>query len=519
MLNKKMISLVMCILLLGSMVAGCPRPQAEVEVPQEVVVGLGRDPGVAYGYGAHPSLTRVLEPLIFRDIKLEHKPGLATSWKVSDDRLTWTIQLREGVKFHDGTPFNAEAAKHNLERVSGRWPGRFGPIKSIDAVGEYTVKVTHEDVFAPFAYSLAWPGAAMISPGVIDEAGKVIEPIGTGPFKRVEWVTGEKMVLVRNEDYWGGKPKLERVTLKFIPDPTTRIMALEAGEIDMIIDTGGVMPEHVPTLIMHPEIEVLTVPGAVPHYMTLNTKSVFFDDTRVRRAIMYAIDPESIIRYALEGYGKVMTTVTPHSESEWMHPEPLFQFNKPDKARELLQEAGWIDTDGDGIRERNGEKFKVTFLLSTGLVGRWPYDTIAEIIQAQLREVGIQVELLTVETGLWSKKLKEGKAEISIRPWAAISPQERLHSWLHSEGINVLGMGIFYSNQEMDKLINELMRTTDEGVAKRLAFEIQRIAARDIPIIPVYDEVLINAVRHNIRGYKLHPWFQVNWEDIYVVGP
>ncbi|MCL0037085.1 ABC transporter substrate-binding protein [Dehalococcoidia bacterium] len=520
MVKKAMtLALVGILVLTTIMLAGCPAPQAEVGVPQEVVAGLGRDPGVMYGYGAHPPLTRVLEPLVFRDVKLEHKPGLATSWEVSDDGLTWTIKLREGVRFHDGTPFDAEAVKHNLERVSERWPGRFGLIKSIEAAGEYTVKIIHEEPFVPFLYALAWPGAAMISPAAIDDEGKVSEPIGTGPFKRVEWVPGEKLVMERNEGYWGTRPRLERVTLKVIPDPTTRIMALEAEEIDMIIDTGGVLPEHVPVLLMHPEIEVLTVAGAVPHYMTLNTRSVFFNDTRVRRAIVYAIDPDSIIRYALEGYGKVMTTVTPHSEKAWMYPEPLFHFNSPDRAQELLQEAGWIDTDGDGIREKDGKDFEVTFLLATGLVGRWPYDTIAEIVQAQLREVGIQVEILTVETGLWREKLRRGEAEISMRPWAGISPQTRLDAWLHSEGTNVLGMGIFYSNQEVDKLIEELMRTTDEKEAKRLAFEIQKIAAQDVPIIPIYDEVLVNAIRDNIRGYELHPWFTVNWEDIYVVAP
>jgi len=489
-----------------------------IGVQQEVVAGLGRDPGVAYGYGAHPPLTRILEPLIFQDVELEYKPGLATSWEVSDDGLTWTIQLREGVKFHDGTPFNAEAAKHNLERASKRWPEYFGNITSIEVGDDYTVRVTHREPFAPFDSTLAWPGASMISPAAIDAEGNVTEPIGTGPFRRVEWITGEKLVIERNEDYWGGRPKLERVTLRVIPDPATRKMALEAGEIDMIIDTGGILPEHVPALRMNPEIEVLTVPGAVPHYITFNMNRTPFDDVRVRRAVMHAIDPESIIRYALEGHGKVMTSITPHSEKAWRHPEPLYQFNDSARAKELLQEAGWIDTDGDGIRERDGEDFEVTFPLSTAMVGRWPYRTIAEIVQAQLRDAGIRINIEEVEAGLWSERLKRGEAEISMRPWASISPQERLNTWLHSNGTNVVDMGIFYSNPEMDKLTEELMRTTDEEEAKRLAIEIQKLAAQDLPIIPVYDEILVNAVRNNIRGYDLHPWFTVNWEDIYVVA-
>jgi len=177
-----------------------------------------------------------------------------------------------------------------------------------------------------------------------------------------------------------------------------------------------------------------------------------------------------------------------------------------------------IDHDGDGIRERNGEDFEVIFPLSTGMVSRWPYRAIAGIVQAQLRDIGMRVNIEEIEAGLWSERLKRCEVEISMRPWVAISPQERLHSWLHSNGTNVINMGIFYSNPEMDILIEELKRTTDEEEAKRLAIEIQELAAQDILIIPVYDEILVNAVRDNIRGYKLHPWFTVNWEDIYVVA-
>ena len=547
---RKTIGLITCILMLSIMLSGCvgqqekvgmesPKEEVEqekaegefsqeveqeeakqkaVEVPQEVIAGLGRDAGKMYGYGAHPPLTSVLETLIFKDADLNCIPGLAKSWEVSDDGIIWTIYLREGVKFQDGSIFNAEAVKHNLERVSERWPDLFGSIKSIDVVDKYTIRVEHNEPFAPFIYSLAWPGAAIISPNAIDEEGKVTEPIGTGPFKRVEWVADDKLVLERNEDWWGGMPKLDKITLKCIPDANTRMMALEAGEIDMIIDTGGVLPEQVAMLETHPEIEVLTIDGAVPHYMSLNTNKAPFDDVKVRKAIMYAIDPESIIKYALEGYGKLMTSITPHSEAEWLHADTLFKFNNPDKAKELLEEAGWVDTDDDGILDKNGQKFKVTFLLATGLIGRWPYMTIAEIVQEQLREMGIIVEIKVVETGLWRESLKAGEADMSIRPWAGISPQTRLQAWLHSEGEQNLAMGIFYKNSHIDELIEQAMMTTDNTEARELLFEVQEIAAEEVPVIPIYDEVLINAVRENIKGYKLHPWFFVNWEDIYVTG-
>ena len=524
MFNKKIISLIICILLLCSMLVGCGEQQVEQqdgegkkEVSQEIVAGVRRDPGLAYGHGAFPPLTRVLETLIFRDVDLELKPGLATGWEVSDDGLTWTIQLREGVRFHDGTPFNAEVAKHNLERVLEKWPRRYGPIELIEAIDEYTVKVIHNKPFPMFLWSLAWPAASMISPAAIDDEGKVIEPVGTGLFKRTEWIQGERMVLKRNEDYWGTKPKIERVTLKVIPDPTTRVMALEAGEIDMIICGGGVLPEHVQTLRMHPEIEVLTVTGTMTRYVFFNNRESPFNDMPVRQAVMHALDPESITKYALEGYGTLMSSFVPHSEIDWMHPQPLLQFNKPDKAQELLQEAGWVDTDGDGIREKEGEKLEITFLLAKGCAQR---QTIAEILLDQLRDIGMIVNIEIVDSGLWRERVGRGEFEMSIRGWSQpfVAPQSRFYDWLYSEGFFNIAMGIFYNNPHVDELVQQLVHEIDIPKAQEISFVIQEIVAEEVPVIPIHDVTLINAVRSNIKGYEVHPMRVVNWEDIYVAG-
>lgn len=515
-MSKKLVVLSLCLLLYTGLLSGCGAKPINEDIPQLVVAGVGRDPGEAYGYGAHPSLTRVLEPLIFRDAAEGLIPALAIRWEVSADNLTWTLSLREGVKFHDGTPFNAAAVVKNLERIDAMSPGRFGSLEKVEAAGAYVVKVTHSEPFASFLYALAWPGAAMISPAAVDESGKVLEPAGTGPFKRESWEPGKKMTMVRNELYWGGTPRLERIELQVIPDPTTRMMALEAGEIDMIIDTGGVLPEQVVTLRQHPQIEVLTVAGAVPHYLSLNTRAWPLDDLLVRRAIMYAIDPAGIVRHVLEGYGKVMTSVIPYSEQDWLHPDVLFNFNEPLKAGELLQEAGWQEGD-DGILQKDGKKLEVKFLLSSALTGRFPYQPIAEIIQAQLGEVGIGVEIEVQEAGLWREILQKGEANLSIRPWAGICPQSRLHVWLHSQGEQNLAMGIFYNNPQVDRLTESLLRTIDKNEAMKISFEIQKIAASDLPIIPLYDEILINAVRKNVKGYIIDPRFKVNWEEIYLV--
>ena len=493
-----------------------PPATDKTQAPQEIIAGLGRDPGVQYGYGAHPPLTRVLEPLLFNDVELSYLPGLAKSWEISPDGLTWTLMLVEGVKFHDGTDFNADAVKHNLLRVIKTSPDLFGKIESINILDNYTIEINHSKPFGSFLYSLSWPGAAMISPEAIDEEGRVIEPIGTGPYKRVEWISGERMVLEKNDDYWAGQPILEKITLVNIPDATTRLLALEAGEIDMIIDTGGIMPEHVAMIKTFKDINVLSTDGAVPHYMSINTIKAPFDDVNVRKAIMHALNPEGIIQYALEGYGKIMTSVTPNSEPFWLHPDNLYEFNNQQKAIDMLEQSGWTDADGNGILDKDGKDFIITFLLSTSLIGRWPYLTIAEIVQAELKKIGIIVEIKILDGGLWSKTLREGGADLSIRPWAGISPQTRLFSWLHSRGDQNIAMGINLSNPEIDRLIDLALAETDENKARELLLEVQEIAADQVSIIPVYDEVLINATKKNVKGYKLHPWFYVNWEEIYI---
>jgi len=489
---------------------------AEEAAAQEIIAGLGRDPGTQYGYGAHPPLTKVLETLVIRDALLQFKPELAETWDVSDDGLTWTFNLRKGVKFHDGSDFNAEDVKHNLLRVSASSPDLFGIMEEINIIDDYTIEVKHAEPFASFLYSVAWAGAAIIAPEAIDSEGKVTEPIGTGPYKRTEWVTGEKMVLKKNGDYWGTEPMLDTITLVNIPDATTRMLALQAGEIDMVIDTGGIIPEHVAMVEADPDIEVLTIDGAVPHYMTISTAREPFDDVNVRKAIMYAIDTESIVQYALEGYGKKMTSIIPNSESEWLHPENLYEFNNPDKALELLETAGWTDTDEDGILDKDGERFVATFLLSTSLIGRWPYLTIAEIIQDQLSDIGIILEIKVVEGGLWSETMRGGGADFTLRPFAGISPHSRLYSWVHSGGDQNLAMGMNLDNPEIDMLIEELLSTTDDAAAKELFYQIQELAAEEVSVLPIYDEVLINAVRSNVKGYRLHPWFYVNWEEIHI---
>ncbi|MCL0061436.1 ABC transporter substrate-binding protein [Thermodesulfovibrionales bacterium] len=517
-MNRKIAGLAVCLLLLSSMLAVWVGQQAEegkVEVPQEVVAGLGRDAGGVYGAAHHhPPLTRLFEMLVTTGFEAEIIPQLATSWEISDDGLTWTFYLREGVKFHDGTPFNAEAAKFSLEMHNERRPGHLGPIASIEAVDEYILQITHTEPFAPLLHQLRWPLFSMASPAAFDEEGNIVNPIGTGPFKEEEWIPGERLVLVRNEDYWGGMPKLERIILKHIPDDTTRVMALEAGEIDMIIDVGGVPPEHAKALENNPEIEIITKPITTVRYLIFNNQKPPFDDVRIRQAIQYAIDQKSIIQFALEGFGVPTGSVVAPSVVDWHNRNTMVEHDF-EMAKQLLNEAGWADTDGDNALDKNGKEFRVSLIISP----RWPAPTVAEIIQGQLHELGLIVEIQVLERGVWRDAIRAGEHDMTIHALSFIGPHNALYRSFHSEGDLNLGRGIFYSNSRVDELTELGKVTMARGERQKIYMEVQEIVAEEVPVVPIFAEVMINAVRHNIEGYKPNPWFTVNWEDIYVVAP
>jgi peptide/nickel transport system substrate-binding protein len=400
-MNKKMkiIGLAVCLVLLGVMLAGYVGQQAEeakVEVAQELTIAVVRDHGGHKDFGVWRA--HIFETLVgVASGAMKPEPMLATHWEVANDGLAWTFYLREGVKFHDGTPFNADAVKFSLERISERSVSARGILKieSMEIVNDYTIKITNTEPWPAFPAHLAHGLGYIVSPAAVDQEGAIIEPIGTGPFKFYEHLPEERVVVVRNEDHWRGLPKPERITFVVIPDHHTRIMALEAGEVDVI---QFVPEEEVARLDAHPEITVLTTPAVRTHFLVFNTETEPFDNILVRQAVDYAIDQGALVEHILDGVGvPARGAISPaiywsiHDEL----PEPMYD---PEKARALLADAGWKDIDGDSVLDKNGEPFSITLLL-TGLRPQWP--PMAEVVQAQLRAVGIDVKLKVLEWGAY----------------------------------------------------------------------------------------------------------------------
>ncbi|MEM7212669.1 MAG: ABC transporter substrate-binding protein, partial [Pseudomonadota bacterium] len=312
-------------------------------------------------------------------------PGLAKSWEISEDGLTYTFTLQEGVTFHDGSAMDAEDVKFSLDRAraedsANAQKGLFANIASVDAVDPLTVKVTLSTPTGNFLFNMAWGDAVIVAPETID--GIKQTPIGTGAFRFNNWVQGDSITLVRNADYWGTPAKLDKATFKFISDPTAAFAAMMAEDLDAF--TGYPAPENLPQFDADPRFNVLVGSTEGETILSTNNKQPPLDNPKVRAAIAHAIDRQAIIDGAMFGYGTpIGSHFAPHN--------PAYvdltgnSTHDPAKAKALLAEAGLADG------------FKTTLKLPPPSYARRG----GEIIAAQLRQIGVTVEITNLEWAQW----------------------------------------------------------------------------------------------------------------------
>jgi len=446
--------------------------------------------------------SQLYDTLVYRDPNGDLKPALAKSWETIDD-LTWRFHLREDVVFHDSTPFNADAVKINLERlINPEKPARASfyltAVSSVEVVDEYTVDIRTKAPTPPLLNFLAQGSIGMISPTALAQYGDEItyHPVGTGPFKFVEWVPGQRVVLERNESYFRGAPKLARVVFLPIPEDASRVMALMAGDVD-VIQFPPI--EYIPILKNSPEYSVLNVPGHRVVGIWFNVEKYPFTDWQVRRALEYAIDRDAIVTQILGGVAtKAMGVLPP---GVWGRLEYWPYYYDPDKAKELLANAGWQDTDGDGVLDKEGEPFKVT--LST-CMGKYYKDVeIATAVQAQLRKVGVDVKVQVWEWGAYLDHLQAHEQDFHIQGWgASADADEPLRSNFYSgKPWNVMG----YSNSQVDELLDKGMHEMDLSKRRQYYEEAQRLIIDDAVWITLYNEPKIYAVRGYVKNFHIHP--------------
>ncbi len=444
---------------------------------------------------------------------LNVEPALATSWTISEDGLVYTFTLRQGVTFHDGSPFNADAVVFNFERMldenhpfhnTGPFPlaGQFyGNLDNIRATGEFEVEMTLSSPFAPFMSNLAYPAGLIISPAAVEAHGADVgrNPSGTGPFRFVEWLSNERVTLEANADYWDGAPSVSGVVFRPIVEATTRVNELRAGGVDMIVE---VTPDEVAGLSADANFTVHQQAGPHVWFLILNVLEAPFDDVRVRQAANHAINRVSLVEDVLQGSATVANSPTPPAFGSAHNSDIKGYDYNPERAKELLAEAGYPN----GV--------DVTFYVTEGGSGMLDPVPMGEAIQADLRAVGINASIQTFE---WNSFLGEvnpgmkGKANIAQMAWMTDEPSTlpfltlRTNAWPEQGGFN----SGYYSNPRVDALLEAAQVATNPAERDQLYRDMQEIVVADAPWVFVANAKQSVASVSSVSGFQLHPSFAI----------
>ena len=497
-------------------------PPAQAQTPPGVLI-VGQiaepkslDPAAVTAVNDFRILVNVYEGLTrYKPGTLEVEPLLATAWTVSDDGTEYTFTLREGVMFHDGTPFNAEAVKFNFDRMldenhpyhdTGPFPLSFffGAVEGTTVVNDMTVTFKLNAPYAPFLSNLAYPTGLIVSPAAVMQHGSDFgrNPSGTGPFKFAEWRSNEAVVVERNAGYWGTAAGTDAVVFRPITDANTRVAEMLAGGIDMMVEVP-------PTSLGRFQGDGFSVvEQAGPHvwFLILNAKEGPMADKRVRQAANYAINKAAIVNDVLEGTADIAAGPTPPAFA-WAYNEALKPYPyDPEKARALLKEAG-------------AEGAELTFFVTEGGSGMLDPVAMGTAIQADLAAVGLKVKIETYEWNTFLGEVNpglEGKADMAEMAWMTNDPDTLLYlalrsgAWPDKGGFN----SGYYANPEVDKLLEAARVATDQSERARLYKDMQEIVQEDAPWVFVANWKQNAVTSDRVENFNLEPSFLLHLQNV-----
>lgn len=513
--------LVSLLVLAVSGMAAAPQRQRGGRVVVALTAGWDQlDPAVAVFTFAREIMGNIYDPLLIKDPDTgEIKPSLATSYTVSPDGRVILLKLRQGVKFHDGTPMTAEAVAFSLNRIKDpalRSPFAatiLGPVERIETPDPFTIQITLSTPFAPFLDALTEIGLAPVSPAAVSKYGKDFgqNPVGTGPFMVKELVPNQRVRLVRNPDYrWAprifkhpGPAYLDELVYTVVPEDATRVAQLVRGEVHVLYNAP---PREVERLKRNPNFRAYFKDQAgVPRVIILNTSRWPFDDVRVRIAVAHAINKEELLRTVYENIGGVANT--PLSPATWGYNKTVEQAGypyNPDRARQLLTEAGWRPGP-DGILVKDGRPFRIR--LWTITVAQQLLD--AQVKQAQLRAVGIDAQINAIEQAPYLAAIRKGDHEMAGMLFVSADP-DVLFIIGHSSQIERGWNTALYRNPELDRLLEEGRTTMEPRKRYEIYTRVQEHLLRNAPYIPHYvitraflTTAAVNGYRLDIRAFQL----------------
>jgi len=521
----KRFCLILAILaLVASLSTACaPRGQAPTPTPTiggTLLYGTIWEPSALNPIVAPDVVTKWILETIFDGVvaindKMEIVPELAQSWEISPDGKVYTFKLRQGVKWHDGKDFTAADVKFTYDTIiDPKQPktlakSDYALVDKIEVMDPLTVRFTLKSPNASFLSKLA----VGIAPKHLLEGQEAAtapfnrKPVGTGPFKFEEWVAGQKVSLIANTDYWRGRPKLDRLVWKIVPDSNVLTLQILNGEVD-----GGpiINPKDLPKFKERPDLKIYESIGANT-YIGFNCEKEPFTDKRVRQALNYGLDKKAIIEKILDG--QAIPSTSEILANTWAYNPNVNRYDyDPARARALLEEAGWKMGPG-GIREKDGKPLKFVLLTNAGDKLR---EEIVLFVRQQWKELGVEVELqfLELNTFIQERVLKSNFEAIFLASSVNVDPDFLSRRW-SSAALQTGHNFLRWADPRVDELLAKGIATTDQAERKKIYDEAQRIIAEESPTVPIYYPKVLWAFKSNIKGIVPSPtnifWNAEEW--------
>lgn len=470
----------------------------------------GLDPAYVDDGESAKIIVNIYDTLVrYKTGSTEVQPALATSWTQSKDGLVWTFKLRKGVKFHDGTPFNAAAVKFSIDRqlppkATDDMPYAsftFDPVKRVDVVDNYTVKITLKHPYAPFLANLAMCLAApIVSPTAVKKYGAdfIQHPVGTGAFKFVKWDKDQQIVLERNRNYWGPRPLVDKVVFKTTKENSVRASELMTGAIDIM---DGVDPNDVKKLESS-GMKVLKYPGMNINYMGFMCHRKPFSDVRLRRAISMAINRKELVKYLYQGLAQVANGPLP-SFIPGYNPKLAPLAYQPAAAKKLLAEAGYKNFSFNIITYSNPRPYNPV----NGV-------KLAEAVQADLLKIGVKTKIKVYPWKEYKDVLMKGEeGDAYFYGWIGDNGDpDNFLSLLDSNQIDSSLNSSKYKNPKVDQLLKEGTTTLDPKKRVKIYQDMQKILIDEAPWVYISHASDLYAIRKNVKNFRPHPtgvtWLQ-----------
>lgn len=463
----------------------------------------------------------VYDGLLRYDKNYNLEPVLAESWDISDDNLTITFHIRQGIEWHDGEPFTSADVLFTYKMMIDpdtptAYAEDFLQVAEAEAPDPWTFRVRYDEPYAPGLVTWGFPihPKHLLEGKDITDSSMSRSPVGTGPYRFVKWTAGREIVLEANRDYFEGPPNIHRVLYRIIPDQTTMFLELQSGSLDHMSLTPMQYARRTDTPAFKRRYQKFRYPASSYTYLGYNLRHPLFKDRRIRQAISYAINEEEIIQGVLHGLGRPANG--PYKPGTWAHNPNVQDYSyNPDKAAELLAEAGWHDTDNDGIIDSDGRPFSFTIITNQGNEQRIK---TGEIIQRRLMEIGMEVELRVIE---WATFLKEfvnpGKFDAIILGWTIPPDPDSYDVWHSSKTgpreLNFIG----FNNEEVDDLLEKGRRTLDQEKRRQFYLRFQEILAKEQPYTFLYVPDALPAVSARFQGIEPAPaGIMYNFTEWYV---